>query len=294
MIVNEWDEAFTAKYGHKFPSSYLCFDTEFTGSNENRDLIVEIGHAMVEDGLIIDKLSLVLNWYSYPGIQASWLDYQLHNMRAIVGPSWRLTPEVVRQGMDPIKALRFYQKLFDVWNRRNLPFVAQNGQNADERLLRGNFGRFLNKSFELPQNGYFDTGGIYKATQIWEAQSGDLTNYKVVMLPHRNETLKKYFQRILNTRVPGVKWNLKLILQHYGLDVKHAVDHDKMHSAEYDATCLHWLMEEFRSRVYRNNSRAEPDSKAAALQQMFEEDMAKAKVDRDRVSVRPTHRQRVV
>jgi hypothetical protein len=94
--------------------------------------------------------------------------------------------------------------------------------------------------------------------------------------------------------VPGVKWNLKLILSHYGLDVKHNVDPNKLHSAEYDSTCLHWIMEEFRSRIYRNNSRAEPDSKASALQQMVEEDLAKAKVERERMHVRSTHRQRVV
>jgi hypothetical protein len=43
MIINDWDPAFTKKYGTEFPRSYLCVDTEFTGSNEQDDLILEIG-----------------------------------------------------------------------------------------------------------------------------------------------------------------------------------------------------------------------------------------------------------
>lgn len=55
MIINEWGEVFTAKYGRDFPRSYMCVDTEFTGSNERDDLIVEIGHTMVEDCKVVDR-----------------------------------------------------------------------------------------------------------------------------------------------------------------------------------------------------------------------------------------------
>jgi hypothetical protein len=279
MIVNEWDKVFTAKYGHHFPCDYMTFDTEFTGSNERDDLIMEVGHAMVEGGVVVDKLSVILNWYGHPGVTDTWLNYKLNNMRYIVGPGWRLTPDVVQaEGISPIKALKFYHQLFDAWGNRGLPFVAQNGQTADERMLRGNFNRYINKPFELPPNGYFDTGAIYKATQIWNATEGEAMNFKLSMMPHRTDTLKTYFNRVIHTRVSGVKWGLDLILDHYGLIEKHSVTPEQMHSAGFDAMCLHWIMEEFRSRVHTTNVEENPFKDAAAMQRAFDQESAKYKL----------------
>jgi DNA polymerase III epsilon subunit-like protein len=254
MIINAWDSQFTAKYGHHFPSSYLCFDTEFTGRSERDDLIVEIGHVLVEDGKVVDRLNLVLNWYELNVVPDSWLDYKLNQMRHIVGPGWRLLPETVKkEGINPLQALRFYHKLFHTWADRGMPFVAQNGIGADEPMIRGNLNRFLNKTFEIPANSYFDTGAIFKANQIWQAQSGDLANYRSVMLPTRTETLKAYFQRICNSRIRGVHWSLKLILEHFDLIRKHKLDTDKLHNAGFDALCLYLIMEEYRSMVLPRN-----------------------------------------
>lgn len=279
MIINEWDSVFTAKYGHHFPEAYMTFDTEFTGSSERDDLIMEIGHVMVEDGRVVDQMNLVLNWYSHPDVRETWLNYKLNNMRHIVGPGWRLTPEFVKkEGIDPIKALRFYYQLFGTWRQRELPFVAQNGQTADERLLRGNFNRFLNKTFVLPDNGYFDTGAIYKATKIWEADEGDAVNFKSTALPHRTETLKTYFNRVIHTRVSGIKWSLPMILDEYGLLEKHFVTEEQLHTAGFDAMCLHWLMEEFRSRIHRTNLEENPFASAETMQRAFDQEMAKHKL----------------
>ena len=255
MIINEWDSGFTSRYGHVFPESYMTFDTEFTGNNEHEDVIVEIGHTIVEDGKLVDKLNIVLNWYAHPDIKKEWLDYKLNTMRSIVGPGWTLMPEKVKEGIDPIKGLRFYEKLFRTWDKRELPFVAQNGQAADERLIRGNFNRFLNKPFVLPQDRYFDTGAIFKASAIWDAVLGDAVNFKVAMLPHRTETLKQYFNRVIYTRVKGVKWSLSQIMEDYGLTEKHAVDKEEFHTAGFDAMCLHWIMEEYRNRITRTNDK---------------------------------------
>tara|TARA_R110002051_G_scaffold61354_3_gene112514 strand:+ start:30261 stop:31220 length:960 start_codon:yes stop_codon:yes gene_type:complete len=250
MIINDWDPAFTKKYGTEFPRSYLCVDTEFTGSNEQDDLILEIGHTMIEDGKIVDELNVVLDWYPTKHVQESWLDYKLNTMRHNVGTGWRLTPAVVRQeGMDPIKALKFYYKLFAAWSARGLPFVAQNGMTADERLLRGNFNRFLGKPFAFPENGYFDTGGLYKANRIWSSSEDNLMAVRGTMLPHRSDTLKAYFHRVIYTRCAGVKWNMKAILDEYNLREKHKLRDDQFHTAGFDSKCLHYIMEEFRKEV---------------------------------------------
>lgn len=250
MIINDWDHIFTQKYGYDFPSSYLCVDTEFTGSNERDDLIVEIGHTMVENGKVVDELNVVLNWYPTKYVEENWLDYKLNTMRHIVGTGWRLTPAVVKaEGMDPIKALRFYYKLFATWKKRGLPFVAQNGMNADERLFRGNFNRFLNKPFEFPANGYFDTGAIYKANRIWQSGEEHLAVLKGTIMPHRSDTLKAYFHRVIYTKCAGLKWNLKAILDEYGIRDRYDLKDDQFHTAGFDARCLHYIMEEYRKQV---------------------------------------------
>jgi hypothetical protein len=167
-------------------------------------------------------------------------------MRAIVGPSWRLLPHVLQsEGQDPVHVLKFYSTLFDTWRQRNLPFVAQNGQAADERLIRGNFARFLRKTFDLPKDNYFDTGAIFKADQIWNSRESRLASYRSSILPQRNETLKAYFQRVCQLRISGVKWGLKYILEHYDLIKQHNVDVNSMHNAGYDSLCLHWVMAEY-------------------------------------------------
>jgi len=282
MIINEWPSHFTAKYGHHFPRSMLCFDTEYTGSSERDDLIMEIGHTIVEDGVAVDSQSIILNWYGHPGVKDSWLDYKLNNMRHIVGSGWRLLPHVVREeGISPIKALRFYDKLFETWKKRGLPFVAQNGETADARMLRGNFNRYINKTFFLPVNGYFDTGAIYKATKIWGATDGDAVNYRLSMMPHRSETLVEHFKRVIYTRVPGVKWNLAGILADYGLIEKHDVQPEQLHSAGFDATCLHWIMEEFHSKVHRSNVEENPFESGETMQRTVDQELAKYKITKE-------------
>lgn len=276
MIINDWSPAFTAKYNHQFPDSYLCLDTEYTGNDKRKDLIVEIGHTMVQKGQVVDSKSLILNWYDYPGVEENWLTYKLNTLRNNIGSGWRLTPAVVKQeGVDPLRALRFYEELFTTWQKSNLPFVAQNGQNADEHIISGNFDRFLNKSFSLPENGYFDTGAIYKADKVWKTVQGDAVNFRSVMMPLRSDTLKKYFNRVINTRIPGIKWKLDLIMTEYDLINKHKVNMNDFHGAGFDSMCLHWIMEEFRKLV----KPVELDKTASnVFQAMYDEEMNKYKM----------------
>lgn len=250
MIVNAWPRQFTEKYGHDFPLDYVSFDTEFTGNSEQKDLVLEIGHTLVSGGKVVDSLDLILNWYDHPEVDHAWLDYKLRNNAHFIGEGWVLTPEYVRShGISPYKALQFYYKFFTKCIDNNLFFVAQNGITADEKILRGNFNRYLNKSFCLPEDRYFDTGGLFKANQIYESRLGDALNFKSVVLPHRSESLKSYFKRVTGLRVNGVKWSLELILEHYGLLDKHKVKKKDLHSAGYDSLCLHWIMEEYRKGI---------------------------------------------
>jgi hypothetical protein len=248
MIINEWSPKFKRQYGSSFPASYICFDTEFTGNSQDTDLVLEIGHVAVKDNVVVDNRSFILNWYK-AGVAPSWLNYKLNNLRGIVGAGWRLLPDVVKQeGQDPITVLNFYHELFAVYKQQSIPFVAQNGIWMDEKMLRSNFNRYLNRGFELPVSNYFDTGLIFKATRVWEANS-QFSRYKSIMLPVAGETLRDYFLRVAGTKITGLKWNLSSILGFYDLYRTHSIKADSLHSAGYDAMCLHYIMQQYRALV---------------------------------------------
>lgn len=252
MIVNEWSPRFKKQYGGKFPGSYLCFDTEFTGNSQSNDLVLEIGHVIVEDNEVVDHNSFVLNWYKID-VDAGWLDYKLNSMRGIIGPGWRLSPAYLKEkGKDPLDVLRFYHELFDTWKKRDLPFVAQNGVWADEKMIRSNFNRFLNRSFDLPVSNYFDTGVLFKANKIVEPNS-PFVMYKGIVLPVAGETLRDYFIRVAGVKIAGLKWNMSAILDCYKLMEKHSIDRGKLHGAAYDAMCVHHIMQHYRSLVLEDD-----------------------------------------
>jgi len=287
MIINHWGREFTGKFGHVLPEAYLCFDTEYTGSDPQMDVILEVGHTMVEGTTVVDQASHVLNWYAYPGISKPWLDYKLAHMRATLGERWRFNREFMEtHGKNPLDILRFYHKLFETWNSRDFCFVAQNGQQADEKLLQGNFSRYINKPFELPGNRYFDTGVIFKATQIYRT----MEHLRQAVLPTKDDTLTSYFLRVAKLRMKGVHWSLPTILEHYDLIKRQNLDLKQYHSAGFDSGCLHWIMEEYRREAVI------PVLSPAHLEQIFQEEMTKP-VEKNPtpspIMSRPTHRQRL-
>lgn len=246
MIIAAWPAGFREKFGGVFPPNYLCIDTEFTGRNERDDLVLEIAHVLVVDGTVQDQCCFVLNWYEHMQIQPQWLDYKLAQMRKVVGASWRLSSDVVRNGASPLEVLRFYSDLLQTWQARQFPFVAQNGINADEPMLRANFRRFLQRDFSFPADAYFDTGAIYKADCLWRATSGNFANYSKIVIPQDYENLRGYCKRICALNVPALRWSLGAIVEQLGLAKKHALNLAEKHAASFDAKCLYLIMEEYR------------------------------------------------
>lgn len=277
MIINEWGPEFSEQFGHHFPETYMCIDTEFAGSDAAADLIVAISHAIIDNGREVDSQTLVLDWTSHPGVDKDRLRHKLATAAKHV-PNWRYTWEYIRDhGMDPVKALNFYAELFAVWRKRDLAFALHNGITADERMLRGNFSRFLSRSFEFPGNAYFDTGAIYKATQIVQSTSPDIAMYRMTAYPLAGDTLKTYFQRVIHTPIRSVLWSLSHAVASYKLLERNHVDGSMLHTADFDRQCVHWLMEEFRSRISRSNVVENPFSSPAAAQRAFDQEMAKSR-----------------
>jgi|TARA_R110000824_G_scaffold82768_15_gene207521 hypothetical protein len=286
MIINEWEPSFTEKYGHVFPNTYLCIDTEYTGGNEREDLVVEIGHVMVHEGRVIDRMNVVLDWSVYEDIDSAFVRYKLDDIRSRMGDDWRVTWEVMKEeGIPPVKALRFYNKLFNIWHKRDLPYVAHNGRKAEERMLRGIFNRIIHKPFFMHENQLWDTGAIFKASMLCDSSEASHSSSRWKAFPDRTDSLKSYFNRVINARVKGLYWNLKHCLEYYDLTGK-LEDTHRFHQADYDAYCSHLLMQEYRSRITRNNSGENALESSETFERMYEEELAKVKIAEEDVLTR--------
>ncbi len=287
-IINEWPASFTEKYQHHLPTTYMAVDSEFTGSDVAKDLVFEIGHVLVVDGSQIDAGSVILDWTKHPGIDQNWLKYKLNHLRGYMGDTWPFTWEKLRdEGVEPKKALEQYATLIGTWKQRGLPFVAHNGITADERILRAMFERFLRRgNFRFPDNAYFDTGAIFKASLMLEQRVGD----QMIIFPQPDDSLKTYFQRVIHHPVKGVMWSMKSLLSHFKLQEKHDIDSSLAHTASHDARCVHLAVEEFRSMVYRNNSGESPADSGAAMQRAFEADAARQRLETATTAAPPARR----
>jgi len=273
MIVNEWEPYFTAHYGHVFPDTYLCLDTEYTGGDERTDFVMEIGHVMVEDRQVVDQLNIVLDWSVHPGVDVELLRYKLNNIQSIMGLDWRVTWDVMKEeGIAPFKALRFYHKFFKAWNKRDLPYVAHNGRVAEERMLRGAFNRYLNRSFVIGDNQLWDTGAIFKATALLESSDLSHSSHHWKCHPKHSDTMKEYFNRVLGVRAKGIRWKLKLCLEQYELLDQLQDDH-RYHQAVYDAYCSYLLMEAYREKVTRCNAGEELEEQSVDIVDEWENEL---------------------
>ncbi len=279
MIINHWGPKFTKLYGHIFPESYLCIDTEYCGHNPDKDLVVEIGHVLVEDRQVVDQLSIVLDWSNHSVVPDYWVRTALRRIEMQMreaGKQWRLTYEVMRdEGIKPEKALDFYFNLITTILARGLPLVAHNGFYADLKMLQGNFSGFLGKQLEVNDNQLFDTGAIEKASQCIESHDPAIRKQAHVWVPKAGESLGSYFRRVVSARAKGVFWNTEACAKKYDLFRKYSLDPSNHHTAAFDALLVHYLMEEFRSRITHVNVEEDPVASPAAFQRMFEQETAK-------------------
>ena len=272
MIVNEWEPHFTARYGHTFPDTYLCLDTEYTGGDERTDFVMEIGHVMVKDRRVVDQLNVVLDWSAHSGVDVELLKYKLNHIKSVMGRNWRITWDVMKdEGIAPFKALKFYRQFFKKWDSRNLPYVAHNGRVAEERMLRGAFNRYLNRSFVIGDNQLWDTGAIFKATALLESTNSEHMSQRWKCFPQRTDSMKEYFNRVLSVRARGLYWKLKLCLEHYDLTEKLNHNH-RYHQAVHDAYCSHLLMQAYREELTRHNTGEEVEEESVDVLEQLHRD----------------------
>lgn len=241
MIVSRWPAEFRRLYGGSWPTSYVTLDTETCGFSLKRDVVVEIGHCLVEDGVVTDRLNLVLDWSNHPVVPADYVKRRLEEVRramAADGRAYGMTWErMCAEGIRPEKALAFYHKLLATFASAGLPFALHNGF-FDEEMLAHNFAGFGvdPAGFALPPV-WFDTASIEKANQL----AGDPD-----ALPRPGETLRTYFRRLKYMSRGNVKCNLcEHCAVKYRFAEKYGVDMAQAHGAGFDAYLVHLLMQEF-------------------------------------------------
>jgi DNA polymerase III epsilon subunit-like protein len=233
--------------GGKWPRDYVCFDLETSGFAKKSDVIVEWGHCIVRDCKVVKKLGMVINWYGSGLLEYGdgGLTRRLQRVRegmAADGRTFRITPAVMRkEGVSPEVALPWMFEFLSMLQSQEEMLVVHNGWKFDIEMIENHFLNCMGERFEFDPNRVIDTGAIEKASQIFD-------DYRAV--PQPGETLKDYFLRIANWRLPGVKWNLDTwCMEKYDLAGKYGADPEKAHTAEHDAWLLHLLMEEFRERM---------------------------------------------
>lgn len=244
MIVNFWPSWFRQLYGGQWPRSYCCVDTETTGYSHTEDVVTEWGHVLVEDGKVVDRLSLVLNWTGREEPPDYWLRNRLRMVQQGMqhnGITCHMSYERMKtDGMDPDRAFEFIRRFTDRIKARRIPFVLHN-YNFDEKMLSSNFLQFkVGNGFSFGDR-IIDTEAVEKASQIPD-------NPRVH--PRQGDSLRDYFHRVKHTRVQGLFSNMDVhCAAKYQFKAKHGISRQDMHAADVDAYCCHLLMQEYAAAV---------------------------------------------
>jgi len=244
-ILNKWK----TELG-ELPQSYFCFDLETTGfkfswdksdpgeTQCGDDLIVELGFCAVKNGQAEYYQGHILDWTRNPYVEEAFLRHKLDSCRehmARQGRTYRFDYETLREhGKDPVQVLDWYRRrLLKARQEGNL-FVGHNICNFDARVFAQGTEEWLGKRFDFQENEILDTAAIEKASQVG-------------MAPLPEESMMRYFKRVMATPWADCKYNLdNHCVQKYRLEEKYELDSEQDHTAGYDAMLTHLLIEEYR------------------------------------------------
>ncbi len=255
MIFSLWPEWFRERIG-AWPLDYCTFDVETTGFGKD-DLLTGVGHCLVCDGKVIDRLELIVDLDSDPDIDSQWLAHKLarldEQMRGGGGIIRGLYERMRREGLPLREVLAFYAELFDTLLAGGVRFAAHNGYRFDEVVLARHFERIGRRNFTLGDDFLFDTCALERANQLTDRPQA---------LPRRDDTLRSYCRRLLHVHGPGVQSNLDThCCSKYGFAVKYGLDMKQAHTAAFDSFLVHLLMEEFRAGYHTPLEYAAPQQR---------------------------------
>jgi hypothetical protein len=243
VIVNNWPAAFLEKAGG-FPSTFVAFDLETTGFDRKTDVIIEIGHVLVEDGVVTDELSVLLDWSKSSVVPVHWLVDRIAGLRQTLsdkGIAHHLPYErLCKEGIDPIEALRFYRDFFEQLKAQGMPVVGHNVYRFDEPMLEANL-----LGFQVCDEFAFGDWQLWDTLALEAATIHGPGNPKALV--KADDTLRTWMYRSSYLRA---ETNLtRTLLKKYDLAAKHGLNTLDSHSACYDARLCHHLMQEYRAML---------------------------------------------
>jgi DNA polymerase III epsilon subunit-like protein len=246
LIVNYWPKHFRDLYGGVWPENYCAIDTETTGYNvrgqagfrvECPDIVFEIGHCLVRDRQVVDRMSVLIDWTGRTYPPDRWLRERLHHLDGVMQRKFTYD-RLRRDGVKPEEALGFYADFLRTLRERQVLMVTHNGYGFDEHALAGVFALSgVWPGFSFDGNWMLDTHAVERANQMLDHRA---------VHPVLGDTLRSYCTRVASLRRKGLHSNLDThCYQKYDFAGR-GVSRRDMHGAETDAYCLHLLMESYR------------------------------------------------
>jgi DNA polymerase III epsilon subunit-like protein len=221
------------------PRSYVAFDLETTGYSRQEDLVLMVGHCVVEDSEPQFYEGVLLNWYAYDVcgengqrlLPHHWLDRKLDAIRQQMGAGWHgiTRDELESHGKHPCEALEYVLRLYERQRECGAVFAAHNMLRFDAPLLEGAMREFIGAEWVFYDSEVLDTAAVEKA-----AAGG--------FVPRNSESVIGYFRRVLRLR-SRIKYNLDLCAAKYGLADSYELDWEARHRADFDALLVHYMIE---------------------------------------------------
>ena len=245
MDAELWFRDWAIQY-EGFPDDYLVIDTETSGSDRQKDVIIQIGWCKVVDRKVVDNNGVILNWIRSPLIDPNWVRKRMASTRDYMisnGKSYPWEYCDLLQGIDPVFALSDFLNMLSEVRASGNVLVAHNGAGFDLPLIVNHFKRFLNIHYNFNLDELWDTGALEKASQLDEL----LCEY---------ETAGNFSYRVTERCNDHVRWSLyEHVVPKYDFVHRYNLDLTKAHTAPFDTYVTHLLFEEFRELAERGLER---------------------------------------
>jgi DNA polymerase III epsilon subunit-like protein len=222
-----------------FPDSYIVIDTETTGKDVTKDVMIQLGWCKVIDHKLVENSGVIFNWTRSPLTDPMWVKKRMERTAAEMAKKDKVYPwtfDMLADGQNPIHILTDLIQMICEARINEWPIVAHNGIGLDYPLIVNHFKRFLKVDFSFLPEEMWDTAALEKGSILDEFMYG-------------NELPGDFAWRVLERPTDcGIKFSLHdHCIPKYDLATKYNLDLFKQHTAPFDAYVTHLVFEEFRA-----------------------------------------------
>jgi hypothetical protein len=230
-------------------------------NNGHHDLITQLGHCVVRNGVPKHKGGVILDWtkeevrslheFEVMG-DPEWIREKLEYLERVFEERGRVYQvpfgKMKTEGVHPIEALQAYYDMFQDARTRGMKFVGHNAWGFDVKMVRYHFRQYLDEDFVWKRDEIIDTGMLEKAIQERENSYASL--------PWPAENLKTWSRRQANSPRAGVRWNLdQHVVGKYDLVARYNLDMKDAHDAGFDCYITHLLLKSLEEVFDEENSK---------------------------------------